>query len=227
MKKYIPFLFTLLFLPILLTAQSVSVDPTSFVLEGEPSETDVDYYITVTNTGTEVDSFYWGFRMSNSPENWLTWICDANLCYDPTFTSCPLNKPNVLEPNESFNLQVHMNPRDTAGTADYSINVLDKEGNILAPITGQFLISVSSSSKDLTDVKLTIYPNPTHDYFRVSDLPSLKYVELFNIVGNKVRTYNAAPQKQYPVGDLMNGIYLVRLVSSSGGVLKTVRLSIR
>lgn len=227
MRKYLPFLFSILLVPVLLTAQSVSVDPSTFVLQGEPSDTDVAYHILVTNTGTETDSFYWSFRMSNNPSNWLTWVCDKNLCYDFTFTNCPPNKPNILAPNESFDLQIHMNPRDSIGTADYGINVLDSQGNILAPITGVFEISVSSASKDLTDVNLSIYPNPTHNYFQVSDLPNLKYVELFNIVGNKVRTYDAAPNKQYQVGDLMNGMYLVRLISNTGSTLKTVRLSIR
>ena len=165
--------------------------------------------------------------MTDNPTNWLTWVCDKNLCYDFTFLSCPLNKPNVLAPNESFDLQVHMNPRDSIGTANYEINVLDSQGNILAPITGVFEISVSSSSKDLTDVNLSIYPNPTHNYFQVSELPNLKYVELFNIVGNKVRSYDAAPNKQYQVGDLMDGMYLVRLISNTGSTLKTLRLSIR
>jgi hypothetical protein len=227
MKRYLPFLFTLLLLPVLLTAQSVSVDPSSFVLKGEPSETDVAYHILVTNTGTETDSFYWNFRMRDNPANWWTWICDKNLCYDITFTSCPLHKPNVLEPGESFDLQVHMNPRDTAGTATYELNVTDIDGNVLAPITGDFEISVSTASKDLSDVSLSIYPNPTHNYFQVSELPNLKYVELFNIVGNKMKTYTAAPNKQYAVSDLIEGIYLVRLISNTGSTLKTVRLSIR
>ncbi len=227
MKRFLPFLLTLFVLPVFLTAQSVSVDPSTFVLTGEPSETDITYHILVTNTGTETDSLYWNFRMSNSPANWLTWICDKNLCYDFTFTNCPANKPNVLGPNESFDLQVHMNPRDSVGTADYELNVLDKDGNVLAPITGTFEIGVTSSSKDLSEVNLTIYPNPTSNYFQVSELPNLKYVELFNIVGNKVKTYNAAPNKQYPVSDLMNGMYLVRLISNTGATMKTVRLSKR
>ncbi len=211
----------------ILTAQSVSVDPSTFVLTGEPNETDISYHIMVTNIGTETENFYWNFRMSNAPTNWLTWVCDKNLCYDFTFTTCPQSKPNILAPNESFDLQIHLNPRDTMGMADYEINVLDAQGNVLAPITGVFEIGKTSASKNLADVNLSIYPNPTYNYFQVSEVPNLKYVELFNIVGNKVKTYNASPNKQYPVADLMDGMYLVRLVSSTGKIIKTVRLSIR
>ncbi len=227
MKRNLPFLLALFLMPLLGIGQSVSVDPSTFVLTGDPADTDIAYHVLVTNTGTESDSFYWNFRMSDSPVNWLTWICDKNLCYDFTYTTCPQNKPNILAPGESFDLQIHMNPRDTVGTANYEVNIRDAQGNILAPITGKFEIGITSASKQLSDVNLSIYPNPAYSYFQVSELPSLKYVELFNIVGNKVKSYNAAPNKQYPVGDLMDGIYLVRLISNTGATLKTVRLSVR
>ena len=75
--------------------------------------------------------------------------------------------------------------------------------------------------------KLSVYPNPTTDYFQVSELPGLKSIELFNIVGKKIRTFDAAPEKQYYVGDMVDGIYLVRMLSSTKKVLKTIRLSKR
>jgi hypothetical protein len=133
----------------------------------------------------------------------------------------------VLKANEAFDLQVHMNPRDTMGMASYEVNILDIEGNIIETITGDFLIGKLSSSTQGKAVKLTVYPNPAQDYFQISETPGLKYIELFSIVGNKMKSYDALPQKQYYVGDLTDGIYLVRLLSSSGKVLKTIRLSKR
>src|SRR5688500_20364330 len=89
------------------------------------------------------------------------------------------------------------------------------------------LISESTAVKEANDLKLTVFPNPTSDYFQVSETPGLKGIEVFNIVGNKIRSFDFAVNRQYYVGDLSDGIYLVRLVSGSKKVLKTIRLSKR
>jgi hypothetical protein len=165
--------------------------------------------------------------MTNNPTPWYSWICDKNLCYNPDINSCPTGKPNLLGAGESFEIQVHLNPASMEGTGDYEINLNDDQGNPLASIGGDILISTSTAVKEATDNKMTVYPNPTTEFFKVSEIQGLKSIELFNIVGNKVRSFDAAPQRQYYVGDLTDGIYLVRLESFNGKVIKTIRLSKR
>ena len=165
--------------------------------------------------------------MTDNPISWFSWICDKNLCYDPSVNSCPPNKPNVLAAGDSMELQVHVNPANTEGSANYELNVIDDAGNVLSTINGQILVNSTTAVKDLNASKLTVYPNPTQDFFQVSDTPGLRYIELFNIVGSKMKSFDAIPQKQYYVGDMTDGIYLVRLVTSSGKIIKTIRLSKR
>lgn len=228
MKRPVPYLFILLMIPLFAKAQiTVTADPSPFVISGSPSQTDIAAHIQVTNTSASTINLFWSKRMTNNPVNWQSWICDKNLCYTPDIHSTPASKPNVLAPGESFDLQVHMNPAQTEGTGSYELNLLDDQGNNIMTIPGQMIISLASSTKEQGDTKLTVYPNPTQDYFQVSETPGLRYVEMFNIVGNKMKSFDAAPQRQYYVGDLTDGMYLVRLVSSSGKVLKTIRLSIR
>jgi hypothetical protein len=181
----------------------------------------------VTNTSNETASIFWSKRMLNQPDNWLSWICDKNLCYEPPINSCPSSKPNVLAANESMDLQVHLNPLLVEGTCDYEVTLLDVNGNELAVIPGACEISNTTAIKETNDLKLTVFPNPTTDFFAVTETPGLKYIEVFNIVGNKVKTFEAVPNRQYYVGDLADGIYLVRLANASKKVLKTIRLSKR
>jgi len=228
MKRLIPFFFGLLLFPVLMKGQvTITVDPTSFVLTGNPSQTDISYHIHVTNTSNQSISLFWSKRMSNNPSGWFSWICDKNLCYDPSVNACPQSKPNVMAAGETIELQVHANPANTEGAGDYELSVIDDAGNVLNTINGQIIVSSATAVKDLNSAKLTVYPNPTQDFFQVSDTPGLRYIELFNIVGNKMKSYDATPQKQYYVGDLTDGIYLVRLVTSSGKIIKTIRLSKR
>ena len=228
MARHVLFLFSILLSSFIITAQAqVSVDPGSFVLTGNPSQTDISYHVHVTNTSNETLNIYWSKEMINQPSQWLSWICDENRCYFYHVHSCPADIPVVLSPGESSDLQVHLNPSKTAGTGNYELNVLDNNGNLIESVEGTIVIDASTAVKEANDLKLTIFPNPTLDFFEVSETPGLRYIEVFNIIGNKVRSFDSAPQKQYYVGDLTDGIYLVRLVNASNKVIKTVRLSKR
>ncbi len=223
-------LFLALIIVFPLTGQSqvtISVDPTYFVMTGNPAQTDISFHIQVTNTSNQPENIFWSKRMSNNPVTWFSWICDKNLCYTPDVSSCPSTKPNVIGPGESFDVQVHMNPSLVEGSADYIVTILDDQSNPLAVVNGTILISNSTAVKESSDVKLSVYPNPATEFFKVSETAGLKSIELFNIIGNKVRSFEAAPQKQYYIGDLTEGIYLVRLESAGGKVIKTIRLSKR
>jgi hypothetical protein len=209
---------------------SISVSPTTFVLTGNPSNNDVKFHIEVTNNSSFDAFILWSRVVESAPSQWLTWICDKNLCYLPIANACSPEKPNILAPGEKMDFQIHVNPAAVEGSTPYNITFMDYEDPsiILAQVSGEVVISNTVSTKNNpAQSNLTVFPNPTTDYFQVSETPGLKYIELFNIVGNKVRSYDALPQKQYAVGDLTDGIYLVRLVTSSGKIIKTIRLSKR
>ncbi|MEO6132287.1 MAG: T9SS type A sorting domain-containing protein [Saprospiraceae bacterium] len=228
MVRLLLFLTVICIIPMTIWGQvSVTVDPPTFILTGNPTQTDISYHVLITNTSPATANIFWSKKMSNNPAPWQSWICDKNLCYTPEVNSCPPNKPNTLGVGESFDLQIHMNPYLTEGTADYLATLLDDLGNTLALINGDFLINYATAVKETNDPKLSVFPNPATDFFRVSEIPGLKNIELFNIVGNKVRSFEVIPQKQYYVGDLTDGIYLVRLESATGKVIKTIRLSKR
>lgn len=227
MVRLILFLFAILFFPLIIKGQVIVVEPLTFTLHGNPSQYDLKKKIHVTNISNETLNLYWSKRTRNEPSPWADYICDKTTCWDSSFLSNPANKPNVMPAGDTFNIEVHLLPFQREGTGDYELNLMDEDGNILATITGLFIIDQTTAVKDVSTSRLTVFPNPTTDFFEVSEAPGLRYVEIFNIVGNKVRSFDAVPQKQYYVGDLSDGIYLVRLTTASKKVLKTVRLSKR
>jgi hypothetical protein len=228
MKRLLPIFIALILTSYLAHSQiTLSLEPQSFILTGTPDQTDIAYHVKVFNTGNQTANVLWSRRVTGAPSEWWTWICDANLCYEPHVNSCPPSKPNIIAAGDSIEIQLHMNPRSVEGTGEYDLTLTDMEGNPLATIDGQVFISTTSTSTAAGDLRLTVYPNPTSDYFQISELPGLKQIEVFNIVGTKIKSFTAAPNKQYFVGDLSEGMYLVRLISSSKKILKTVRLSVR
>ncbi|MDQ3015709.1 MAG: hypothetical protein M3R25_03165, partial [Bacteroidota bacterium] len=162
---------------------SVSVDPGVFVLTGNPSSTDVSYHIDVVNNSNIDVQLSWSRMLGSPPAGWLTWICDKNLCYLPTANASSPTKPNVLAPGEHMDFQIHVNPQALEGSTSYNINFTDlSDPNVIvASITGQVLISNSVSTNDQTSsVKLSVFPNPTTDFFQVTEMTGLSRIELFN-----------------------------------------------
>jgi hypothetical protein len=209
---------------------SLTITPGTFVLTGNPANNDVSMHIEVKNNSNFDAFILWSRVVESAPVGWLTWICDKNLCYLYTADACSPSKPNILAPGEKMDFQIHVNPNAIEGSTPYDIVFTDYEDPtiILGQVEGQVNISNTVSTKNNpSQSNLSVYPNPTSDYFQVSDTPGLKYIELFNIVGNKVRSFDALPQKQYAVSDLTDGIYLVRLMTSTGKIIKTIRLSKR
>jgi len=50
---------------------------------------------------------------------------------------------------------------------------------------------------------------------------------MYNIVGDRVKTFYAYRNKRYYVDDLPDGLYLVRLMDVNNRVIKTLRLNKR
>lgn len=228
MVRLLLFFSVLLLVPFTIRGQvSITVDPLNFNLTGHPSQADIHYDVIITNISNETLNLLWSKRMRNNPAIWESYICDKTACWDESFNSCPADKPNILGPGDTMSIQVHLQSFQTEGTATYELNILDENGGIITTVNGVFTVDQSTSVKETSESKLTVFPNPTSEFFKVSDTPGLRYVEVFNIVGNKIKSFDAAPQRQYSVGELPDGMYLVRLMTSSKKVIKTIRLSKR
>jgi len=227
-SQLIPVWIILILLPCFCIGQlSIHVEPENFVFSGIPSKTDIVYDVDVINTSGQTVSILWSKRLNSSPAEWLSWICTDSLCYAPDVVFCPLSSPKIIAPGDTSIFHLHLNPRNVEGTGEFVVKLVDEDNNLLGITTGNIIISLASSSSEAErNASLSVFPNPATDYFQTSNLPGLKSIEVFTIVGSKIKTMDAAPNKHYPITDLKQGLYLVRLIGSSGQVLKTIRLSV-
>ena len=87
---------------------------------------------------------------------------------------------------------------------------------------------IVSTTNDLELQALSLFPNPTNDYFELSTTGSnlVDVVQVHNILGRQVRQYLAA-ENRFDVADLPKGMYLVSLMDEQEGILKTLRLQKR
>jgi hypothetical protein len=207
---------------------SVNVAPPNTFGSGPASSTDIGAYAQVTNTSEDTLEMLWTRRVLDIEHEWTSWICDLTNCYLPEINDCPESRPNILAPGSSMNFEVHVGPAGVEGEAEIEIDLFaasDPE-NILGTINVRFETS-STSVTDLNTSALRIYPNPTTSFFQLNHPADVARVDVFNIVGNKMREFDARNTTRFDVSDLTQGIYIVRLLDGSNQVLRTVRLSKR
>ncbi|MEL6832535.1 MAG: T9SS type A sorting domain-containing protein [Bacteroidota bacterium] len=189
----------------------------------------------ITNTSKRTLRLRWDKNVLYQPYVWETQVCDKEASYPPAVSSNydPLQgvvAPIVLEPGERFDLFVTISafnvkgqgkveiifrevdrPEQILGTASFQLNMIDEEDSERISRSGN---------------RPSIYPNPVHDRFFLTNLPAeTQRLDIYNTLGRKVRSFND-PQvgDSYPAGDLPQGVYLLSLIDRDGKVIRTLRL---
>lgn len=68
----------------------------------------------------------------------------------------------------------------------------------------------SLSTNDISNSKISIYPNPTRGTVEVKNLPLNTKLTIYDILGSKVRVIKTqAPSQIIDVSDLINGVYFI------------------
>lgn len=79
------------------------------------------------------------------------------------------------------------------------------------------------------DADYIVYPNPTKDAFALDaksfDLGTAVKINLYNVMGQRVRTFTVGKEVTYQVGDLNDGMYFVQFLDAKGKTLATRKLN--
>jgi len=127
---------------------------------------------------------------------------------------------NQTDPRDDFEMnrnnyiytwQVNRNPFiDYPNLADYVFGA-----NFGQP----WFSTLSNTDFDLN--KVSIYPNPTKDYFIVSGLDTASKIELFNTVGSKVFESEFTGEQQFNI-EVTAGIYLAKITTDDKVVVRKI-----
>ncbi len=74
---------------------------------------------------------------------------------------------------------------------------------------------------------LSVYPNPASDYIAVNNDENVKAIEVFSLVGRRVRSFEVERAgEHYDISDLPNSVYFIHLIGKSNEKpLLTLRLT--
>ena len=76
-------------------------------------------------------------------------------------------------------------------------------------------------------IDFRVFPNPATDYIQVSDNDIVQEVVVYNLVGRQVKSFSYSAGESFYIGNLPQGMYLVRLIGAENKVLTTKRVNIR
>lgn len=86
----------------------------------------------------------------------------------------------------------------------------------------------AQQAEPVQKVDYMIFPNPVSDYFSLDqesvEKGSASVLNLYNLLGQRVRTFRVEKEQRYNVADLQGGLYLVQLLDDKGKIITTRRL---
>lgn len=79
-----------------------------------------------------------------------------------------------------------------------------------------------------TEAAYVLYPNPTVSFFAIDEESladgKVSLVNVYNLVGQRVRSFSVEKEQRFNIADLQEGLYLVQLLDSKGKPIVTRRL---
>ncbi|HAD11340.1 MAG TPA: hypothetical protein DCF33_02770 [Saprospirales bacterium] len=90
------------------------------------------------------------------------------------------------------------------------------------------LAAIALRAQNTPRPELSVFPNPTTEFVSVQDqADAVGQLNVFNLLGKKVKAFEASKGEQYFLGDLPKGVYLVQLVGKNKQVLKSQKVEKR
>jgi hypothetical protein len=87
---------------------------------------------------------------------------------------------------------------------------------------------LSAKAQLATKADISVFPNPATEFIQVNDQSgTAAKVDVYNLVGKKVRTFEFAYGQQYFVSDLPKGMYLIQVTDRTGDIITTQKVTKR
>lgn len=180
----------------------------------------------VRNHTNDQINILWTREILMLPAGWSTYVCDKNNCYADFLSKCPENYPNVIQANDSANLDVHVYDDGNMGEAHIVMWVYEKE-DTSKKIKVDYTFNKLVSNKDIKNIAIKVYPNPASNSFTVDYNTGLSRIEVLSILGKRVKSFRPSASSSYDISELEDGLYFIRLVGPNDQTLRTIRLQKR
>ena len=126
MKRFI--LLLCFFLSFVIAKADITYKPSHLAVVAAPNSGDQLLEIFITNTLNTQLPVYWKLVKDNSfKQNWETYICDLESCYDVNVDQSNPSLPNNLKPG-THKFEFHFNPKNALGNAYVALKLYSDKG---------------------------------------------------------------------------------------------------
>ncbi|MGH1434330.1 MAG: T9SS type A sorting domain-containing protein [Lewinella sp.] len=183
----------------------------------------------ITNNTADTLYMKWDRIVNDKPDCWVTSVFGVWIQAIPTVNSLEFN----LLPNRTEHIDVltFVDPQGdglTAGEAEVVLkitNLNDAADTLLVTyhftVTGD--VNCITSTSEIDDEVFKIYPNPSADFFQLTETQAIQQLQVYDVLGQQVRQFKVTPNQYYDMNGLPAGVYWVQLMGKRGEVIKTVK----
>ncbi len=221
MKSLLTFLFLSLFVA---SNAQLTVSPDIIDFSTDSRDSLYEYKMKIKNESNDSTSFFWMVELADDwPADWDIFVCDNNLCYFTGVYKCPNNKINVFPPQHELEFKITLLTGFTKGKSSMKLHLftdMDCQGQFYSSSDwGSVEVTGGTSVNDLTHLKNTkIYPNPVINTFNISNDEFVTKVEMRNIQGQVVQSFDHLTHESHDISPLSQGVYIVELRDKQGNV---------
>ncbi|WP_156825854.1 T9SS type A sorting domain-containing protein [Lewinella cohaerens] len=183
----------------------------------------------ITNNTADTLFMKWDRILNDKPECWVTSVFGVWIQAIPTVNSLEFE----LLPNRTEHIDVltFVDPQGdgpTAGEAEVVLkitNLNDAADTLLATyhftVTGS--VNCITSTSEIDDEVFKIYPNPSTDFFQLTETAAIQQLRVYDLLGQQVRQFEVIPNQYYDINGLPAGVYWVQLMGRSGEVIEIIK----
>ena len=191
---------------------TLTLTPETLTTYVNPDSFEIRAKATLKNTSNATKKFTWTRTIKSIANGWACLVCDKNACWASTVNTPP--DQIELAAGATSNMDVYIRPDRKAGTAAVEVKIVEV-GNETNTITGKYNFSTTTRTKEQKDYNaLRIYPNPTIEFFQITDNDVVDKVVIYNIIGRQMRSFKVAEDMKYNVSDMPDGLYIIRLLNN-------------
>ena len=186
----------------------------------------IDEYViegSLKNISSTTQKIKWKRKYLQIADNCQSYVCDIN-CYATSTNESPVL---TILPNASIPILGHFYKECAAnGGTSYRLTFHPSTDLTTVLYTVVFNCGTTTSVSDLEKDNIKITPNPVSQFFKLKDnFSNVSNINIYNMTGRLIKNLDAIDSDEYYIGDLPNGVYLVRLSDKNNKTIKTLRIN--
>ena len=184
---------------------------------------DMEAHFDITNRTAQTQTIRWTRNVIEITSGCESQVCDLNICYTPVVST----KTFDIDPNFTGPIIMHFLNFDTllGSEAIIDLNMAhakDPADSVI--VTFLYTSPLSNTGQPLPAADVKLFPNPTVDYFQLSNADAVSRIRVFAADSRVVARFTATPDRQYSLADQAPGVYYLALEDEHGRVFQAIRL---